>query len=106
MKYMLEYTARAGGVSFDESVSGSQTLLTAFGKWKPEEGLKIHAFVSDLVGRGGYVLAEADDPRIITSFVSKFNFWNDISVIPIVDIGEVIPITTGSLDWARKSAQT
>ena len=50
MKYMLEYTVRTAGLSFDQNFAGSQSLLTAFSKWKPDEekGLTIHAFVANL----------------------------------------------------------
>lgn len=106
MKYVLEYTVRTAGISFDQNFAGSQSLLTAFSKWKVEEekGLTIHAFVSNLTGRGGYVLAEANDPKVITAFVSKYNYWNDINVVPVVDVGEAIPIVAGSLDWAKRAA--
>jgi hypothetical protein len=73
MKYMLAYTVRTAGLSFDQNFAGSQSLLSAFSKWKPEQekSLTIHAFVANLAGRGGYVLVEASDPKIITAFVSK-----------------------------------
>ena len=62
MKYMLEYKIRTTG-TYDENFAGSEALLNAFGKWKPEDGLTVHAFVSNLAGNGGYVLVEASDPR-------------------------------------------
>ena len=107
MKYMLEYTVRTAGLSFDQNFAGSQSLLTAFSKWKPDEekGLTIHAFVANLAGRGGYVLVEANDPKVITAFVAKYNFWNDINVVPVVDIGESVPINASSLEWARQASQ-
>ena len=37
MKYMLEYTVRTAGLSFDQNFAESHSLLTAFSKWKPEE---------------------------------------------------------------------
>ena len=101
MKYMLEYKIRTGGVSLEESFSGSQTLLTAFSKWKPEDGLTVHAFVSDLAGISGYVLVEANDPKVILSVVSKYNFWIDSNVVRVVEVGEAVTITWGSLAWAR-----
>ena len=106
MKYMLEYKVRTGGVSLDQSFAGSETLLTAFSKWKPEDGLTVHAFVSDLAGISGYVLVEASEPKVILSFVSKFNFWNDVNVVPVVDVGEAVSITTASLAWARSASKS
>ena len=80
-------------------------LLTAFGKWKPEEGLGIQAFVSKVSGNGGYVLVEANDPKVVASFVSKFNYWNDVDVVPVIDIGEAVQIGQSSLAWARNSSK-
>lgn len=107
MKYMLEYTVRTTGLSFDQNFSGSQALLTAFSKWKPEEekGLSILAFVANLAGRGGYILVETNDPKIITTFVSKYNFWNDVNVVPVLDIGESVPINASSLAWAQSASR-
>ncbi|MBR0801681.1 DUF3303 family protein [Bradyrhizobium jicamae] len=106
MKYKLEYTVRTAGLSHDQNLAGSQSLLTAFSRWKADEekGLTIHAFVANLSGRGGYVLVEANDPKIITTFVSKYYFWNDISVVPVIDIGESVPIIANSLAWAQSAA--
>ena len=106
MKYMIEYTIRSAGLTHDEGFAGSEALLTAFGKWKPEDGLTVHAFVSNLAGNGGYVLVEANDPKVIFTFVSKYNFWNDINVVPVVDVGEAVPIAAASLAWARSASKS
>jgi len=107
MKYMLEYTVRSAGLSYDQNFAGSETLLTAFSKWKPddEKGLTILAFVADLTGRSGYVLVEANDPKAITVFASKYNFWNDVKVVPVIDIGEAVPINANSLEWAKRASK-
>ena len=104
MKYMLDYKIRATG-TYDENFTGSEGLLNAFGKWKPEDGLTVHAFVSNLAGNGGYVLVEASDPKVIVTFVSKYNFWNDVNVVPVVDVGEAVPIAAASLAWARSASK-
>ena len=106
MKYMIEYTIRAAGLTHAENFAGAEALLTAFGKWKPEDGLTVHAFVSNLAGNGGYVLVESSDPKVIVSFVSKYNFWNDVNVVPVVDVGEVVPIAAASLAWARSASKS
>lgn len=106
MKYVLEYKIRAAGLTHDQNFSGSEGLLNAFGKWKPEDGLTVHAFVSNLAGNGGYVLVEASDPKVIVAFVSKYNFWNDVNVVPVVDVGESVPIAVASLAWARSASKS
>ena len=102
---MLEYKIRATG-TYDENFAGSEALLNAFGKWKPEDGLTVHAFVSNLAGNGGYVLVEASDPKVIIAFVSKYNFWNDVNVVAVVDVGESVPIAAASLAWARSTSKS
>jgi hypothetical protein len=105
VKYMITYTIRTTGLTYEQNLAGDEALLTAFSKWKPEEGLSIQAFVSNLSGTGGYVLAEADDPKVVTSFVSKFNYWNDIDVVPVIDVSEAVSIGHSSLAWARSSSK-
>jgi len=106
MKYMIEYTIRQAGLSNDQNFGSSEALLNAFGKWKPEDGLTVHAFVSNLSGNGGYVLVETSDPKVIVSFVSKYTFWNDANVVPVVDVGEAVPINAASLAWARGASKS
>ena len=100
MKYMIEYEVRTAGLSHDQNLANQDALLKAFGKWAPEDGLKVHAFVSNL-NNGGYVLVEAADADVVYSFVSKFFYWNDTKVVPVVDVGEIVRIGTASLAWAR-----
>jgi Domain of unknown function (DUF3303)/Early transcription elongation factor of RNA pol II, NGN section len=100
MKYMIEYEVRTVGLSHDRNLANQDALLKAFAKWAPEDGLTVHAFVSNL-NNGGYVLVEAADPAVVYSFVSKFFYWNDTNVVPVVDVEEVVRIGTESLAWAR-----
>src|SRR4051812_14420308 len=101
MKYMIEYTIRQAGLSNEQNFGGAEALLNAFGKWKPEDGLTVHAFVSTLGGNAGYAFVEAADPKVVISFVSKFTFWNDVNVIPVVDVGDAVQVNAASLAWAR-----
>jgi hypothetical protein len=105
VKYMIAYTVRSAGLTYDQNLTGAEALITAFGKWKPEEGLAVQAFVSKISGNGGYALVEANDPKIVASFVSKFNYWNDVDVVPVLDIGEAVQIGQSSLAWARNSSK-
>ena len=103
MKYMIEYQIRVAGLSHDQNLAGQEALIKAFGKWKPEEGLTVHAFVSNLAN-GGYVLVEAAEPGVVLSFVSKFIYWNDVEVVPVVDVAEAVTTSTESLAWARAAS--
>jgi len=102
---MIAYTIRNTGLTYDQNLTGTEALITAFSKWKPEDGLSVQAFVSNVSGTGGYALVEANDPKVVTSFVSKFNYWNDVDVVPVIDIGEAVQIAQSSLAWARSSSK-
>jgi hypothetical protein len=103
VKYMLEYEVRTAGLSHDQNFANQEALLTAFGKWQPEEGLTIHAFLGNLAN-GGYVLVEAAEARVVQSFVSKFIYWNDIEIVPVIDIAETVGTAAESLAWARAAS--
>jgi len=105
MKYMIEYSVRSAGLSAEESFANQQALLNAFGKWQPETAMTVHAFVSHLNSDSGYALVEADDPKVVASFVSKFIYWNDVDVAPVVDVQEIVQINTESLAWAQSSSK-
>jgi len=101
MKFMIEYQIRVSGLTAEQNIANEQALLNAFGKWKPEDGLKVHVFLGNVSGSGGYVLVEADDAKIIQSFVSKLTFWNDVTVVPVTDIGDSVAIAHASLAWVQ-----
>ncbi|MGP8064537.1 MAG: DUF3303 domain-containing protein [Acidimicrobiales bacterium] len=100
MKYVIEYEIRTAGLTYDQNFANQDALLKAFGKWTPEDGLTVWAFVSNM-NNGGYVLVEAADPGIVYSFVSKFVYWNEVKVVPVFEVADVVAIGTKSLSWAR-----
>jgi hypothetical protein len=57
------------------------------------------------VHQTGSTPVEANDPKVVYSFVSKFGFWNDIDVVPVIDIGEAVTLTQSSVEWARSSSK-
>ena len=80
--------------------------MTAFSKWKPEEGLKIDAFLAKVEGSGGYVSLEANDAKVVQSFVAKFTFWNDVKVVPVVDIADGIGNAQAAIAWASMATKS
>jgi hypothetical protein len=104
VKYMIEYKIRTAGLSYEQNFASQEALVNAFARWKPEEGLTVHAFVGDLAANGGYVLVEAAEPGPVQSFVSKFTYWNDVEVVPVVDVAEAVTTATESLAWARAAS--
>jgi len=59
---MAEYEIRTAGLSHDQNLASQEAPLKAFGQWKPEEGLTVHAFAASL-NNGGYVLARGRRSR-------------------------------------------
>ncbi len=104
MKYVIEYQIRTAGLTHDQNFANQDALLTAFSKWTPEDGMTVHAFVSNL-NNGGYVLVESDDPGVVYSFVSKFVYWNDVNVVPVIDVADGVAHGVASLAWARGAAK-
>ncbi|MGH9080437.1 MAG: DUF3303 domain-containing protein [Acidimicrobiales bacterium] len=102
MKYVIEYEIRTAGLTHDQNIANQDALLKAFGKWTPEQGLTVNSFLSNL-NNGGYVFVEADDPNVVYSFVSKFVYWNEVNVVPVVDVAEAVANGAKSLDWARSA---
>jgi hypothetical protein len=100
VKYMIEYEIRTAGLTHEQNFANREALLTAFGKWTPEDGLTVHAFVANLQD-GGYILVEAADAEVVLSFVSKYFYWNDVEVVPVVDVERSVAVTSESLEWAR-----
>jgi hypothetical protein len=51
------------------------------------------------------VFVEADDPTVVYSFVSKFFAWNDVNVVPVIDVADGVASSTASLAWARSAVK-
>ncbi|MDH3706395.1 MAG: DUF3303 family protein [Acidimicrobiia bacterium] len=101
---MIEYAIRTAGLTGEQNMANQEALLNSFGKWEPEEGLTVHAFVANL-DNGGYVLVGADDVKVVSSFVSKFFYWNDVRVVPVIDVTDSVPIGQAALEWARSTSK-
>ena len=102
MKYVIEYEIRTAGLTHDQNFANQDALLKAFGTWTPEEGLTVHAFISTM-NNGGYVFVEAEDPNVVYSFVSKFAYWNEVNVVPVVEVADGVASGAASLAWARSA---
>lgn len=89
----------------DQNLANRDALLKAFGKGTPEDGLTVHAFVANLEN-GGYVLVEAADAEVVSSFVAKFVYWHDVTVVPVVDIERSVAIANESLAWTRAAVSS
>ena len=57
-------------------------------------------FLSNLA-TGGYVLVEADDPKVVQAFVGKFVYWNEITVVPVTEVADGVASGNAAIAWAR-----
>ena len=63
--------------------------------------------MTTLVNDSGYLVVEATDSAVILSVLSKFRFFDDFEVIPVVDVNPALVVTLNeALAWARDSATT
>ncbi len=49
------------------------------------------------------MLCETDDAKLVTAFVTKFSAWNDVSVVPVLDIQESVGIILESNEWTESA---
>ncbi len=88
MKFTITYTFRRDGLTSEQNLKNSRSFINAFGKWKPDEGFKVHAFLASASGDGGFILAETDDAKKIYAFVATYVFWISCRVDPVLDVSE------------------
>jgi hypothetical protein len=90
MKFVVSWKPRVGG-SAAETDADTKKGLAAFAAWSPPDGITYHQFLSRLDG-GGYAVVETDNPALVAEGPAKFAPWFDFEVVPVLDIGEIIPI--------------
>jgi hypothetical protein len=96
MKFVVTWTARAGG-SAAESEEAARRSLEVFSKWSPPAGLTIHQFVVRLDGGGGLLVGEADDPKALADGPAKFAPWFEFTTIPVIDVTEGVTIANEAI---------
>jgi hypothetical protein len=104
MKMMVEWTTRPAH-SYTDDIANREALLRTFSKWAPPEGLTIHAFVVKLEAQAGYILVECDDPKLMASFQLQFMPWNDVKIVPVLDVQDAVPLYDPAFSWSRTSAE-
>lgn len=87
-------------MTFEQYKKSSEEIIAAFGKWKPDDSLRIISFVGRVDGSGGYILMESDDPKSVASFAAKFNAWSESDIVPVIDIGEAVEVGNAAAAWA------
>ncbi|MEU2257976.1 DUF3303 family protein [Nocardia xishanensis] len=84
MKYVVSWTYRWNS-SASENEASMQRALDVFANWKPSAGMTFHQFVGRLDGRGGFAVVETDNPMELADGPSKFGFFADYEIYPVVE---------------------
>jgi hypothetical protein len=89
MKFVVSWTYHWNG-SATENEAGIRRALETFAKWTPAEGSTFHQFVGKLDGSGGFAVVETDNPMDLADAPSKFGFFAEYQIFPVVDIAEAV----------------
>ena len=98
MKYLLEWTVRPGG-SAQENLASLKRSLEVFGKWTPSATM--HQFVARVDGRGGYAVAESDDPVAMARDCAIFSPFLDFTLHPVLDMQEGAGVLMAAVDYVE-----
>ena len=96
MKYVLQWTTRPGG-SGQENLASLKRSLEVFGKWTPSANML--QFVSRVDGRGGFAVAETDDPAALAKDCAIFTPYLDFTVHPVLDIQQGVTVLQAGVDY-------
>jgi hypothetical protein len=100
MKYLVSWTARAGG-SAEENESLVVRSLAAFAKWSPPEDTTFLQVLTRLDGSGGFAVVESDNPASVAEGPAKFGTYFEFSVIPVLDVGEGVAMAQQGIAFRR-----
>jgi hypothetical protein len=98
MKYLVSWTARAGGSATDNEAAVKRSLAV-FGKWAPPSDATFHQFLARADGTGGYAVVETDNPASVAEGPAKFGPYFEFEVIPVMDITEGVQIVNEAIDF-------
>lgn len=99
MKFVLQWTTRSGS-SAQDNLASLKRSLEVFSKWTPS--MTMHQFVSRVDARGGFAVAESDDPAAVARDCAIFSPYLDFEVHPVMDIAEGAAVLTAGVDFNEK----
>ena len=96
MKYVLQWTTRSRG-SGQENLATLKRSLEVFSKWTPSANML--QFVSRVDGRGGFAVAETDDPTALAKDCAIFSPFMDFELYPVLDMQEGAATLQAAVDY-------
>jgi hypothetical protein len=101
MKYVVTWTFQWNG-SASENEASAKRALEVFSKWTPPASTTFHQFVGRLDGAGGFSVVETDNPMDLLDAPSKFGFFAEYQIYPVVDVAESVQTFQQAVEF-RKS---
>ena len=99
MLFQINYTTREGGSARENEESGKRALAL-FSHWSPPAGMEIKSFLARADGKGGSLVLETDDVKVLLDGPAKFGAINEFEIVPVLDISEAMPIYSEGAAWA------
>ncbi len=96
MKYVLEWTPRAGG-SAQENLASMKRSLEIFSKWSPST--TVHQFVARVDAQGGFAVMETDDPTTMARDCAIFSPYLNFTAHPVVEIDQGAAALTAAVEF-------
>ena len=96
MKYVLQWTTRSRG-SGQENLATLKRSLEVFSKWTPSA--KMLQWVSRVDGRGGFAVAETDDPTAMAKDCAIFSPFLDFELYPVLDMEQGAATLQAAVDY-------
>ena len=100
MKFVLTYTARAGGTAA-ENIAGGESAQKLLSNWSPSPSATMHQWVARCDGQGGFAVLETDNATDLLRDLATWSPWLEFQVFPVVDLTETTAITLEALAKAR-----
>ena len=96
VKYVLQWTTRSRG-SGQENLATMKRSLEVLSKWTPSATML--QFVSRVDGRGGFAVAETDDPTALARDCAISSPFLDFELYPVLDIQEGAATLQAAVDY-------
>lgn len=83
--------------------SESATALRRFLAWTPPSGYTIEHHWARADGMGGLLIVESDSAATLLEASAPFSDILDIEFVPLIDIGDAVPILQGAQSWVEST---
>jgi hypothetical protein len=61
--------------------------------------MDVTSFHARADGKGGTVVVETDDVKVVLDGPAKFDAINEFEIVPVVDVTEAVPPLSEALAW-------